>query len=195
MKREFAKPVMDELVRLARRVPWGPSREKLESRAEDIRAEARYESGMCDNHSTARWLHEEADLYCYAAQVRFPREGDTLVDEMARSVERTMIKPSSTLWTCTGCGNVERLNFLPDCCSFCNSPMICDDGRTTNSIREPDITDCFEVMHDAAEGDPAANILLWQERAPKSVYKTHIIDDLLLQNRMDMMQAIFGNAA
>ncbi len=73
--------------------------------------------------------------------------------------------------------------------------MICDDGRTTNGRYEPDITDCFDVLNDAADGDPTANVLLWQERAPTSLYKKEMIEDLLLQNRMDMMQAIFGNAA
>ncbi len=99
-------------------------------------------------------------------------------------------------WTCTNCGLVERLNhFFPDSCSACGGSMICDDGRTTNGRYEPDITDCFDVLNDAADGDPAANVLLWQERAPTSLYKKEMIEDLLLQNRMDMMQAIFGHAA
>ncbi|WP_144574289.1 hypothetical protein [Agrobacterium sp. DE0009] len=100
------------------------------------------------------------------------------------------------LWTCTNCGLVERLNhFFPDSCSACGGAMICDDGRTTNARYEPGAADCFDVLNDAAEGDAAANVILWQERAPTSLYKKDMIEDLLLQNRMDMMQAIFGNAA
>lgn len=98
-------------------------------------------------------------------------------------------------WTCTNCGSVEQLTIYPDGCSSCGSAMICDDGRTTNSANDPHITDCYELLYAAAEGDAEANVILWQERAPKTVYNADMIADLLLQNRIAMMQAIYGAAA
>ncbi len=98
-------------------------------------------------------------------------------------------------WTCTGCGNVERLNIFPDCCSACSSPMICDDGRTTNGRVETHVLDCFELRTAAAEGDPEANVILWQECAPTRSFDQDMIDTLLLQNRIAMMQAIYSEAA
>lgn len=98
-------------------------------------------------------------------------------------------------WTCINCGNVEQLNIYPDACSSCGSAMICDDGRTTHGRNEPRVTDDFDLLNAAAEGDAEANVILWQELAPKSTYDTDMIADLLLQNRIAMMQSVYGAAA
>lgn len=74
--------IRDTLVSLVRRVKWGPTREQLEKEASSLEEQARWERGMCDNHSTANWLYWNADLYRLAAEVRFPREGDTNVSHM-----------------------------------------------------------------------------------------------------------------
>lgn len=99
------------------------------------------------------------------------------------------------MWTCTNCGAVERLTFYPDCCSSCGGAMICDDGRTTNCANEYQTDQDYDLLDAAAEGDPAANVILWQERAPTYVYSPEMIANLALQNRIDMMQAIYGAAA
>ncbi|KQZ96816.1 hypothetical protein ASD74_06050 [Rhizobium sp. Root564] len=90
---------------------------------------------------------------------------------------------------------MEQLNIYPDACSSCGGAMICDDGRTTNCANDTHITESNELLYAAAEGDPEANLILWQERAPKAVYNADMIADLLLQNRIAMMQAIYGAAA
>ncbi|KIP99097.1 hypothetical protein RU07_20755 [Agrobacterium tumefaciens] len=99
------------------------------------------------------------------------------------------------MWTCTNCGAVERLTIYPDCCSSCGGAMICDDGRTTHGANDADITECHELLDAAGEGDATAHVILWQERAPTYYYSPEMIADLALQNRIDMMQAIYGVAA
>lgn len=98
-------------------------------------------------------------------------------------------------WTCTSCGVSEWLGFYPDCCSYCRGSMICDDGRTTHENLDTAIEDCPEVLHAAAEGDKGAIVALWQERASPSYYDPNVIADLMLQNRVDLMQAIYRDAA
>lgn len=78
--------IRDILVHLVRQVPWGPSRAELESEASSLRQKAMWERGMCDNLSTADWLHWEADLYQLAAEGRFPRDSDQQVTMMAAQV-------------------------------------------------------------------------------------------------------------
>jgi hypothetical protein len=85
-----SEKVMTKLVSLIRQVPWGPSRAELEARSSALRNRAIYERGMCDNHFTANKLHEEADLYLFAAQARFPREGDTMVAAFVAKVRRSL---------------------------------------------------------------------------------------------------------
>ncbi|MGV1752824.1 hypothetical protein [Agrobacterium sp. CG674] len=98
-------------------------------------------------------------------------------------------------WTCTNCGAVERLTFYPDDCSSCGGAMINDDGRSTHCDDYGLDDQDYGLLDAAAEGDKAANVILWQERAPACDYSPEMIADLALQNRIDMMQAIYGAAA
>lgn len=76
--------IRDTFVNLLRQVTWGPTRDKLEAAARELDKEAAYERGMADNYSTAERLNWKADLYQLAAEVRFPRNGDSL-EQMMRS--------------------------------------------------------------------------------------------------------------
>lgn len=79
------KVILDSMVRLVRQVPWGPSRDKLLSRATELEDEGRFERGW-DNYTTAAGLWWEAGLYRLAAEARFPHEGDNQVAAMRDSL-------------------------------------------------------------------------------------------------------------
>lgn len=92
-----SETVMAKLVSLIRLVPWGPTRDSLEETSRRLRAEARYERGMCDNHHTANQLHDMADLFLFAAQARFPRAGDTMVATMTARVKADLCAQTAVL--------------------------------------------------------------------------------------------------
>lgn len=179
-----------ELDRLLSRVPLGADRCGLEARARELREQARWERGMADNHATANHLHEDADLYELAAQERFPREGDSMVETVSGRIAHEM---SAKRWTCINCGAVERLTFYPDCCSFCGGAMECDDGRSTLDAGEPEIP--FEVYNAAANGDEEATVMLWMDGAPKGTYRQDVLADLLLRNGHEQLMSLFAEAA
>lgn len=94
--------IQDALVNLVRRVQWGLSREELERQASRFNDEASFERGMADNHSTANNLIWKADLCDFAAQVRFPREGDLAPVRMRRRIKvalRDMCDGIEDEWT------------------------------------------------------------------------------------------------
>lgn len=67
------------MVSIIRSVPWGPTRDALEAKADAFASEAAYESGW-DNYSTAQHLRWDAFKYRLAAEARFPRDNDTKVE-------------------------------------------------------------------------------------------------------------------
>lgn len=78
--------VTTTIVSLIRSVPWGQSRESLETKAESLSREAAYENGW-DNHSTAHTLRWEADMYRLAAEARTPRDGDKRVNAAKSAIK------------------------------------------------------------------------------------------------------------
>jgi hypothetical protein len=177
-----------ELDRLLLRVPLGADRHTLEACSQELRAEARWERGMCDNQATADHLHEEADIYELAAQERFPREGDGMAQAISARLSH---KLNAKHWTCTNCGNVEELTFYPDCCSFCGGSMETQDGRSTVSS---DFHCNNDVLAAAYEGDASAVVTLWfEDELPSSMRPT--IDEMLAANRLHMLETIYGVAA
>ncbi|MGO7821159.1 hypothetical protein ACC684_28325 [Rhizobium ruizarguesonis] len=94
--------IQDALVNLVRRVQWGLSREELERQASQFNDEASFERGMADNHETANNLIWKSDLCDFAAQVRFPREGDLAPARMRRRIKlalRDMCDGIEDEWT------------------------------------------------------------------------------------------------
>jgi|GEM_PF-2384436 len=94
-------------------------------------------------------------------------------------------------WTCINSGAVESLTFYPDCCSSCGSTMVDDEGRSTIAA-EPKIPS--ELYHAAYDGDRAAIVELWYAGALDNSVGTlrGILDDMLLENRIDMMMHVFS---
>ncbi|TCB60154.1 hypothetical protein E0J20_09175 [Rhizobium leguminosarum bv. viciae] len=94
--------IQEALVNLVRRVQWGLSREELERQASQFNDEASFERGMADNHETANNLIWKSDLCDFAAQVRFPREGDLAPARMRRRIKlalRDMCDGIEDEWT------------------------------------------------------------------------------------------------
>jgi hypothetical protein len=83
---DHGKILLNAMVHLIRQVPWGESRDVLETKARAIDAEGSFESGW-DNYSTAAGLWWKAELYRVAAQCRFPREGDTAPRAMIHALD------------------------------------------------------------------------------------------------------------
>lgn len=76
---------VEAAVKLLRNVPWGPGRDALLAKAALLDREASLERGW-DNYSTAAALNWNADLHRFAAEARFPREGDRMVANMRMQV-------------------------------------------------------------------------------------------------------------
>ncbi|AAL49616.1 unknown [Sinorhizobium phage PBC5] len=94
-------------------------------------------------------------------------------------------------WSCINCGATERLTFYPDCCSSCGSAMVDDEGRSTLAV-EPEVPS--ELYHAAHDGDRAAIVELWHAGALDSSVGAlrGLLDDMLLENRIDMMMQVFS---
>jgi hypothetical protein len=73
--------VRDAMVYLLRQVPWGDDRDTLEGKASYFEREAS-EERRWDNYSSGAHLSWHGTLYRYAAEARFPREGDRSVARM-----------------------------------------------------------------------------------------------------------------
>jgi len=76
---------IEAAVNLLRNIPWGPGRDELLAKAAKLNSEASFERGW-DNYSTAARLNWNADLHQFAAEARFPREGDVMVGRMRERV-------------------------------------------------------------------------------------------------------------
>lgn len=96
------KIVFDTLVRLVRKVPWGPTRDQLEWQVGDMRARCQathdewleaFRRGVAlspeeqeqrdQNKTTTSELAWSSELYLIAAEARFPRDGDDVVANFA----------------------------------------------------------------------------------------------------------------
>jgi len=86
---DIERIITDCMVRLVRQAPWGPNRPQLEEQAKALDAEAQVERGW-DNYSTAAHLEWQAEMHRLAAEVRFPREGDHLVERMRQEVQTSL---------------------------------------------------------------------------------------------------------
>ncbi|MCS4089938.1 hypothetical protein [Rhizobium sp. BK176] len=82
--------VRDAMVHLLRQVPWGDDRDKLERKASNFEREAS-EERRWDNYSTGAHLSWQGTLHRYAAEARFPREGDRTVGMMQAWVTDRLI--------------------------------------------------------------------------------------------------------
>ncbi len=102
-----------------------------------------------------------------------------------------------TIWTCNICGCVERLNFMPDCCSLCGGTLETQDGRSTaaRDFSEYEEAHC-EAMEAAMRGetaDPAEIISLWHDGQVLTSPQQAILDDLLHANRITLMAAVYAD--
>lgn len=77
--------LLEAMVKLVRKVPWGPDRDVLSEQSKKLRQEASLERGW-DNYSTAADLDWQAGLYTLAAEARFPRQGDRAVSNLKTSL-------------------------------------------------------------------------------------------------------------
>ncbi|MCZ7860914.1 hypothetical protein O9X98_05810 [Agrobacterium salinitolerans] len=103
------KVVLDSMVRLVRQVPWGPSRDKLLARSNELSAEGSFERGW-DNYTTAARLGWEAGLYRLAGEARFPHEGDNQVAAMRDSLLYRLVDEVSMKEDDDDVGEVTRID-------------------------------------------------------------------------------------
>lgn len=100
------------------------------------------------------------------------------------------------IWTCTDCGASERLNFTPDCCSFCRGMMESQDGRTTAGIEGGEAAANEAIRCEAEYGCESSIIALWQMGERLSSAMSMTIDEMLVHNRVAMLEAVYrGEAA
>lgn len=76
--------VFETLVKLVRKVPWGPSRDALERHADEIEKSMEFVAVGNGGPRADDAMAWQMELYRLASEARFPREGDTVV---ARFVE------------------------------------------------------------------------------------------------------------